>query len=584
MTIEIGDKLNGDSASYLVEAPIAEGGFGVTYQARREADGLTVVVKTLRLDRMKQWKSLELFEREVAVLRQLDHPNIPDYIDSFTLGTPQEPRGWALVQELVSGRDLRQLMRDDARLDEPAMLSWFRQILEVLDYLHRLAPPVIDRDVNPKNIILADDGRAFLVDFGTVQAAIQSQDSVASTAAGTFGYAPFEQFMGRAAPASDLYGLAMTYLAVSTGQEPEELPLDGNQVDVRKALSRSRGGCDARLLLLLERMAIADAEKRLSSAAEALERLTPLVAPAAPRTADPAAARSADPAAAAAPAPELPAPPAPHAAPDLRSPAVWQEAALYNAEHDRQAIWPMPVNLPTQALRRFGLARDGSRLFVADYTEGWEIQLDTLRARTIRVSSAGEDFICSGSDGGARFSAVSPDGSQLAVGDRDGKLRVGPLEAGKKGATRFEVPGLAGLDFSPNGYFLVCVHSPETLLLGRQGERVSVQARCLQYHPGGRRVVLGRGGRLLVGSARALEKGLGWRPAELPLEGEIQQLRFNHDDSCSPCSTAAPRCRGSAFIPSPMASCPARRCAASSSPRPGMRRRGCSASPGTPGW
>ena len=87
MTIEIGDKLNGDSASYLVEAPIAEGGFGITYQARREADGLTVVVKTLRLDRMKQWKSLELFEREVAVLRQLDHPNIPDYIDSFTLGS-----------------------------------------------------------------------------------------------------------------------------------------------------------------------------------------------------------------------------------------------------------------------------------------------------------------------------------------------------------------------------------------------------------------------------------------------------------------------------------------------------------------
>lgn len=96
----------------------------------------------------------------------------------------------------------------------------------------------------------------------------------ARAAAGTLGYAPREQLMGRAFPASDLYGLAMTYLAVASGREPEEMPLDGVRVDIRKVRASV-----ASMIVLLEAMTEPDPRHRLVNAREALERLAPLRAP-----------------------------------------------------------------------------------------------------------------------------------------------------------------------------------------------------------------------------------------------------------------------------------------------------------------
>jgi hypothetical protein len=262
-----------------VLAEHGRGGFGVTYRARREEDGAEVIVKVLRLDRLDDWKAHELFEREVAVLRVLSHPGVPAWLDDFLLGEPDRPQALVLVQELIPGRSLRELMGRGGGLSPELMRSWFEQILAVLEYLHGRSPPVIHRDVTPKNIIVGPDGRAALVDFGSVQAALQSGHSVASTAAGTFGYAPLEQFVGRAGPASDLYGLGMSYLAVASGREPSEMPLDGVRVDVRALLAG-----DERLISLLEAMTAADPRHRLSSAAVARQRLAgaPAVALTAP--------------------------------------------------------------------------------------------------------------------------------------------------------------------------------------------------------------------------------------------------------------------------------------------------------------
>ena len=111
----------------------------------------------------------------------------------------------------------------------------------MLAFIHRRAPPLIHRDVNPKNIIVRPDGRAALVDFGSVQAALRSAGQAGTmTAAGTFGYAPMEQFLGQASPRSDLYGLGMTALAVCSGREPEQLPLHGIAVDVTAVIAEPR--------------------------------------------------------------------------------------------------------------------------------------------------------------------------------------------------------------------------------------------------------------------------------------------------------------------------------------------------------
>jgi len=264
----------GPRGTYHVLEELGHGGFGVTLKARRESDGLEVVVKRLRLDRVGDWKAVELFQREARVLSQLAHPNIPRYLDDLALGPADAPEAYVIVQELVRGRTLAEL-RKAGPLDERAMLRWFLTMLDVCAYLHDLQPPVIHRDISPKNIMIREDGEAMLIDFGTVQASVRSESTISSTSAGTFGYAPMEQFIGRASPSSDLYGLGMTYIAVATGSEPEHLPFNGNQLDVRAALAPV--STDARLILALDQMIRANPEERPRSVAEVKARLKPLI-------------------------------------------------------------------------------------------------------------------------------------------------------------------------------------------------------------------------------------------------------------------------------------------------------------------
>jgi serine/threonine protein kinase len=267
--VTAGQLLTGAAGRYRLEEERASGGFGTTYLARREEDGRAVLVKVLRLDRMKQWKALELFHREAAVLRQLSHPRHPRLPRRDRAGDARRTRGPGPGRGAGAGApDLAALMRSGARADRERLLEWMEQLLRVLVYLHQQAPPVIHRDISPKNIVLRPDGRVALVDFGSVQAALQRDQSVASTAAGTFGFAPMEQFVGRASPSSDLYALGMTFLALATGLPPEQMPLDGIRVDVRALL-----GGDPRLVRLLEAMTAADPRERLGDAAAALRQL-----------------------------------------------------------------------------------------------------------------------------------------------------------------------------------------------------------------------------------------------------------------------------------------------------------------------
>jgi eukaryotic-like serine/threonine-protein kinase len=96
-----GLQLQGAASRYVLERPLGEGGFGLTWRARDEA-GRAVVVKQLRLERAQDWKSVELFEREAQVMASLDHPNIPKLIDRMNGGDG----ALYLVQEFVPGQPL----------------------------------------------------------------------------------------------------------------------------------------------------------------------------------------------------------------------------------------------------------------------------------------------------------------------------------------------------------------------------------------------------------------------------------------------------------------------------------------------
>lgn len=222
---------------YQIISILGQGAVGTTYESVDLHAGKRVALKELSLQRITDWKALELFEREARVLSHLNHPAIPRYLDYFQVDTPSH-QGFYLVQELASGRSLYSLVQDGWHATETQVRHIAAQILDILNYLHSLTPPVIHRDIKPQNIIRRDDGQIFLVDFGSVQATYQNT-LTGSTVVGTYGYMAPEQFRGQAFPSSDLYGLGATLLFLLTHRLPAELSHRQLKMDLRSRLNLS---------------------------------------------------------------------------------------------------------------------------------------------------------------------------------------------------------------------------------------------------------------------------------------------------------------------------------------------------------
>ena len=94
-----------------------------------------------------------------------------------------------------------------------------------LAYLHQRTPPVIHRDIKPENIILTNEGRAVLVDFGISKVYDPTKGTTVGAKAVTPGYSPPEQYgRGRTDARSDVYALGATLYTLLTGQTPPEAP------------------------------------------------------------------------------------------------------------------------------------------------------------------------------------------------------------------------------------------------------------------------------------------------------------------------------------------------------------------------
>jgi serine/threonine protein kinase len=219
---------------YQLGEPLGQGGQGRTFRSVDSLTGRTVAVKRIQLGGGGGWKAFDLFERECQVLRSLEHPAIPRYLDSFAI---EEEGRYFLVMELVEGETLRKLLLEKQTLSEAQLWNILHQALEILDYLHGRGPPVIHRDLKPANLIRRPDGRLALVDFGGVRVALQPEGG--STMIGSFGYMAPEQLHGEATPGTDLYALGATLAALASGTEADKLPHQGLKIDLGAVLPAS---------------------------------------------------------------------------------------------------------------------------------------------------------------------------------------------------------------------------------------------------------------------------------------------------------------------------------------------------------
>jgi serine/threonine protein kinase len=238
---------------YRLVARLGHGSQGEIFLARddkaKPGDDIEVVVK--RITPRGTWKSFELFEREAKVLSQLRHAGVPRH-----LATLEEPPGtFNLVMQRAPGENLRDIAKR-RRLSEVELRDVLIRCLEILDYLHTRSPVIVHRDIKPSNIVRAPDGRCSLVDFGGVLDAAREKGG--STMVGTFGYMAPEQLHGQSVPATDIYALGATIVALAGGIEPEDVPRKGLQMDLERHLP----SLDAAFRGALEAMTDPDPEQR----------------------------------------------------------------------------------------------------------------------------------------------------------------------------------------------------------------------------------------------------------------------------------------------------------------------------------
>lgn len=216
---------------WLLLEEVGAGAFGTTWRARDTRDGTIVAIKEMLIRRASALKNFELFEREARILESLEHPGIPRYLHDFVRDAGRHS-AFHLVQEFVEGTTLAaRYAGRPIRVDEALRIG--DRLLDILEYLHTFSPPVVHRDIKPANVMCGPDGRIVLIDFGSVRAALDSAQG-GSTVAGTFGFMAPEQFMGRAVPRSDVFGVAATLVALLADAEPHALTRADRSFDVAR--------------------------------------------------------------------------------------------------------------------------------------------------------------------------------------------------------------------------------------------------------------------------------------------------------------------------------------------------------------
>ena len=213
---------------YQIEGLLGRGGLGTVYKAGDlRLPGKEWAVKGMTeasLEPAERAAAVQNFEREAHLLAQLQHPNLPQVADFFEDG---DSGRHYLVMDFIEGQTLEELLlRQGSPFPETVINEWTFQLCDVLGYLHAQNPPIIFRDLKPSNIIIEPSGQLKLIDFGIARFFKGDRSSDTQTF-GTFGYAPPEQYgLGQTDARSDIYGLGVTLLRLSTGYDPAVDPLN----------------------------------------------------------------------------------------------------------------------------------------------------------------------------------------------------------------------------------------------------------------------------------------------------------------------------------------------------------------------
>lgn len=209
---------------YRIIGTLGVGGFSCVYQARdmrfASVTRLCAIKEMVNASGSPEVRELarRSFETEASILATIGHSAVPEVYDYFS----ESDRSY-LVMEYIRGKDLEGTLEEHNKpLDPELVIGWALQVCDVLVHLHSHKPqPIVFRDLKPSNIMLDQNGRIRLIDFGIAKV---FQNDVKGTMIGTEGYSPPEQYRGEASPAGDVYALGATMHHLLTFKDPRMEP------------------------------------------------------------------------------------------------------------------------------------------------------------------------------------------------------------------------------------------------------------------------------------------------------------------------------------------------------------------------
>ncbi|NAZ86703.1 Stk1 family PASTA domain-containing Ser/Thr kinase [Kineococcus indalonis] len=208
---------------YRVLGRLGRGGMGIVYRAEDLRLDREVALKVLRADLAHDPVARQRFVREAKSAARLAHPGVVSVLDQgVDHGEDDGVETAYLVMELVNGRTLRDVVHEKGVLSVGEALDVTAAVLDALAEAHRKG--LLHRDVKTGNVLVGDDGRVKVGDFGLARSAGPTQASTAATGAellGTAEYlAPEQVSRGIADARSDVYGVGVLLFEVLTGAPP----------------------------------------------------------------------------------------------------------------------------------------------------------------------------------------------------------------------------------------------------------------------------------------------------------------------------------------------------------------------------
>ncbi|MBL1097010.1 Stk1 family PASTA domain-containing Ser/Thr kinase [Streptomyces coffeae] len=207
----VGQVLDG---RYSVEARIAVGGMATVYRAVDTRLDRVIALKVMHQSLASDAAFVERFIREAKSIARLAHSNVVGVYDQGTDGVHVY-----LAMEYVAGCTLRDVLRERGALQPRAALDILEPVLAALGAAHRAG--FVHRDMKPENVLIGDDGRVKVADFGLVRAVDTNTSASTGSVLGTVSYLAPEQIEnGTADPRADVYACGVVLYEMLTGSKP----------------------------------------------------------------------------------------------------------------------------------------------------------------------------------------------------------------------------------------------------------------------------------------------------------------------------------------------------------------------------